>query len=191
MIKFETFKIKNCDTGVTLSHLSGVFSCVSRILCRHTIYVLVLTWFYFSVLHFNLVPNATAARQDSPAGEQRHVARALFRRRDGSVFGQMAFGKDRRVSWRQAPSDNVNIRESGYRALNMQGLIWRRPPGVVRWWHTYAGPRNPLPPSITQGSLSLSLSFTAYFIFILTWLRHVTPRLNADMWSLFLNWHSF
>jgi len=46
------------------------------------------------------VPKATASRQDLAAGEQWHAARALFRQRDGSVFGQMAFGKDRRVSWR-------------------------------------------------------------------------------------------
>lgn len=50
-----------------------------------------LTRFYSASVCINVrfipVPKATASRQDLPAGEQWHAARALFRQRDGSVFG--------------------------------------------------------------------------------------------------------
>lgn len=78
------------------------------------------TWRFFSV---------GGARRD----DTRFVYYSRYEMDPSSAVRSKWRSKQQAVSPRSPPSDNVNIWESAYRVLNMQGLIWRRPPGVVRW----------------------------------------------------------
>lgn len=88
---------KNSDFSVLVCERTH-----ANVIARRRVRRRALTSFYFAGTRGRPQPQRSrqpcAGRQDLPAGGRRHAARALFRRRDGSVFGQMAFGKDRRVS---------------------------------------------------------------------------------------------